>query len=151
MSPDRPVRPKGQPRIGPIGSFRYVSTPGQMFAVRVEYGRPGVVVHVAGEVDLVTAPTLRVCLTSLLEQLESSAHHMVLVVDLATVGFMGCAGLHVLLDAAAHAAAHGVTFRLAHCSRPVQRLLELSDVHTHFEGHRTVQDAVASPAETDTP
>jgi anti-anti-sigma factor len=98
-----------------------------------------VVVYVAGEIDLATAPTLQTCLTA---QLECSTQHPVLVVDLAAVDFISCAGLRVLLEAQQHAAVHGTAFRLAGCSRVVLRLLNLADLHGEFDSYPTVRDAL---------
>jgi anti-sigma B factor antagonist len=99
-----------------------------------------VVVYVDGEIDLATAPILWNCLTAQLHQ----AHYPVLVVDLADVDFLACAGLRVLLDVQCHAAAQGTTLRLTRCPRAVRRLLDVSDLPIPLHTYPTVEDALPS-------
>jgi anti-sigma B factor antagonist len=96
-------------------------------------------VHLAGDIDLSTAPTLRAYLTS---QLPTTTPCPVLVIDLTAVDFLSCAGLRVLLDAHHHATTHGTPLRLACCSHAVRRLLDLSGLHTRIQTYPTIADAL---------
>ncbi|MCA1569651.1 MAG: STAS domain-containing protein [Chloroflexi bacterium] len=114
-------------------------TPEPLRTVCTEDSTGAVVVHLTGDIDLGTAPALGACLIS---QLHNSPQCPVLVVDLAAVDFMSCAGLRILLDVQRRAAAHGITLRLTRCSRAVLRLLEVSGLHTQLQTYPTVQDAL---------
>lgn len=103
-----------------------------------------VVVYASGEIDLATAPTLWTCLTA---QLHHNTQCPVLVIDLAAVDFLGCAGLDVLLDIQSRATAHGTTLRLTRCPRAVRRLLDVADLHTQLHTYPTVEDALSRPIE----
>lgn len=78
-----------------------------------------VVIHVVGEVDLVSAPALR---ASLDEQLEASA---ALLVNLTETAFFGAAGLSELVHAAAVARDRAVRLAVA-AGRPVLRPLQVT-------------------------
>ena len=105
---------------------------------RTEY--PGAtVIHVAGEIDLGTAPTLNTYLSTLL---QNSNQRPVLVLHLADVSFMSCAGLRVLLTTHDKATAHETEFRLANCSPAVLRLLELPNLRHPLRLYPTLTDAL---------
>ena len=70
------------------------------------------VIHVAGEIDLGTAPTLSTYLST---QWENSNRPPVLVLHLADVSFMSCAGLRALLATQDEATAHETELRLVNC------------------------------------
>jgi anti-sigma B factor antagonist len=121
----------------------HLTTPG-LRTVCTTDSRGAVVVYVAGEIDLATAPTLWTCLIA---QLHHNTQYPVLVVDLADVDFLACAGLRVLLDVQCHATAQGTTLRLTRCPRAVQRLLDVSDLHIPLRTYPTVEDALPRPTE----
>lgn len=73
-------------------------------------------VVLSGELDLATAPLLR----RHLDAVVALANHV--VVDLADVDFVGCAGLAVLLDAARRLDERGGTLRL----RSARRIIEMT-------------------------
>jgi anti-anti-sigma factor len=66
-----------------------------LIKLRIEDEPGAVVVHVAGEIDLFTASTLRKRLSA---QLNEDTRGGAVVVDLADVDFMNLAGVRVLLD-----------------------------------------------------
>ncbi|PSL57025.1 anti-anti-sigma factor [Saccharothrix carnea] len=94
-----------------------------------------VVCAVSGEVDLWTAPHLR---DRLVEQIRMAGPD--LVADLGGVGFLGAAGLTVLVEVRSAAEASGVRFSLVARTRPVLRPLAVTglhlvfDVYTHVDG-----------------
>jgi anti-anti-sigma factor len=57
-------------------------------------GGPAVVVTVAGDIDIVTAPDLRTALDGLTSEVDE------VILDLRRVGFVDSSGLAVILDAA---------------------------------------------------
>lgn len=91
-------------------------------------GAAQVVVDLAGEVDMLTAPELR-------QQLGQAmgAPGTVVVVEASAVTFMDCAGLRELLAAHTRLAAGGRTLVLRSPSPPVARLLELTGLTVTFE------------------
>lgn len=94
----------------------------QRFAVRVEQDGDGLAVHVAGELDIATAPALE---SALLGALESEAAPILL--DLEQVSFIDSMGLRVLVWATRECRADGNPDRLRiDCGPgPVRRMLEL--------------------------
>jgi anti-sigma B factor antagonist len=83
-------------------------------------------VHVAGELDLLTAPQLRQTLR------EAQLAHMVLL-DLRALAFMDCSGVHVVLDAAADARRAGGRLILARGPDRIDRLFEITRVYEEVE------------------
>ena len=82
-----------------------------------------VVLSVAGDLDLHTAPQVR----SELEHL--AADHRTVALDLSAVRFMDSTGVHLLLDATGHARRDGWTFMLVgELSTEVARLFTLTGV-----------------------
>lgn len=70
-------------------------------AISVHHVLPALVVEVAGELDMLTAPRLLATLHAVLRERSP-----VVVVDLTGIEFMGSAGLAVLVEAHQHAGAH---------------------------------------------
>lgn len=89
-----------------------------------------VVVEVAGEVDLLTAPKLRSVLMDPL--LVEPGHGPVLVVDLSGVTFLGSSGLAVLAEAAEVAQDRGFLMRVVATSRTAQRPIEATGLTELF-------------------
>jgi len=90
--------------------------------VRDDGNGQGVLVRVAGEIDITSAPSLASCLDDLLVRRRS------VVVDLEAVSFMGASGVRVLIGAHHRAAMSSATLRLRRPSHPVVRVLAISGV-----------------------
>ncbi len=80
-----------------------------------------VVVDVAGELDLHTAPVLR---ARLLDVIEGQGNRFI-AVDLAGVGFMDSTAIHVLVQALRLARERGGDLTLARVPPPAQRVLDI--------------------------
>ena len=87
-------------------------------------------VTVAGEIDMVTTPTLRAFLQQQLEQPAS-----LLVIDLTGVRFLGSSGLAVLVETLSGARERRIGLRLVCNSREVKRPLEVTGLTELFEIH----------------
>lgn len=88
--------------------------------VEVRYELSDVLVTVAGEMDIATAPQLHDCLAAL------SASGRPLIVDLDRVTFIDAAGLRVLASAARLAAAHGASLTVVCMRYQVRRLFVIT-------------------------
>lgn len=99
---------------------RSLSPPVPPVALRVHAGRRPIVVELAGEIDAYTAPGLSRRLSRL------PADDM--IVDLAQVTFLGCAGLTVLLRLRARLHAGGRTLSLDGVSPLFRRVITLVDL-----------------------
>ena len=87
------------------------------------------VVHVAGELDMLTEPPLKERLGKLLKTRPDR-----LIVDLSKVTFLGSSGLNVLLGTRHAAAKQGTAFQLSGIShRAVARPLQISGLDRFFE------------------
>jgi anti-anti-sigma factor len=108
--------------------------------VVVDRPAPGVVVAaVSGEVDMLTAPRLRDVVNA---EIEDCA---VLVLDLSGVGFLGSAGLAVLVEASHEARRRQVELRLVAGGRSVSRPLEITGLDEVLTTFPTRDDAVGAP------
>jgi anti-anti-sigma factor len=90
-------------------------------AVTVTDGAPAVVT-VAGEVDLLTAPSLAAPLRRLIVERKPAG----IEVDLGGVPFMDSTGIQVLVAARADAQKAGIAFRVSAASPPVMRVLQMT-------------------------
>jgi anti-anti-sigma factor len=81
----------------------------------------GLVLHVSGELDLDSAPTLEAAATAHLGTLPS-----VLTLDLSRISFIDCAGLGALLRISVHASCSRTALRLGPLSPSVARLIALT-------------------------
>lgn len=97
----------------------------------------GAVVHAEGEIDALTAPELEQALRDAL----SSAPHAV-VLDLSQIGFLGTAGLTVLIETGRLAESHGTDFRLVTGPRCVERALDITGLRHTFACYPSVEDAL---------
>jgi anti-sigma B factor antagonist len=95
-----------------------------------------VCVRLVGELDLAAAPALR---AQLLTAVASAPD---VVVSTAGVTFLDCACLGALNSARVQAAQRGGRLCLAGPTRPVVRLLELTNLAEHFEIHPDPESAV---------
>ncbi|WP_036504136.1 MULTISPECIES: STAS domain-containing protein [Nocardia] len=110
--------------------------------LRVEQRTEGsaVVVTVAGEVDMNSAPELQSALDQALQD-EPTA----VVLDMTEVGFLGSAGLSVLL-ASSQSTATGSLRVVA--SPAVRRPIEVTSLDALLRLFPTVADALAAPEQT---
>ncbi|MEO3748450.1 STAS domain-containing protein [Plantactinospora sp. B5E13] len=102
-----------------------------------------VVVSVAGELDMATAPGLQDQVTDLLEK-----GHIRLVFDLADLTFCDSTGLSVFVRARNNADEAGGVVRLAGPRRGVLRILEVSGLVEVLHTYPSVDEAVAGGATT---
>ncbi len=91
--------------------------------VHKETHQGALVVRVAGEVDLATAPALG---RELAELEHAVTPAMPLVIDTTDVSFMASAGLALLVDLHQRCSAAGVALRIAAGNRTVMRALTMS-------------------------
>ena len=102
---------------------------------------PGVVVlEVAGDVDLDTAPGLRKVLRR-----QIAAQPRVIVLDLHLVRFLCVSGVSALLTAQELAPRLGVVLRLARPARPVTRPLAVLRLDVGFDMRHTLAGAITDP------
>ena len=98
-----------------------------------------VIVHLAGELDLYNAPTVRETLLTLAAEQPDR-----LVVDLAEVEFIDSTALGVLVEARGKLARRGA-FLLAAPGLETHRALQVSGLDQHLSVHETVGAALAAP------
>jgi anti-sigma B factor antagonist len=98
-----------------------------------------VVLHVNGDLDLLTAPSLDGELTKLLADSPGK-----LILDLSNVPFFGSSALAVLIRAAEVAEGRGIRLRLVAVNRAVLRPLEVTQTVELFSIHASVEGAVAA-------
>jgi anti-anti-sigma factor len=96
-------------------------------AVTTAVGRTtsGIVVHVAGEIDMLSTPTFVAVLEPHLDALTPGAE---VIVDLSDVTLIDLHGVAVLLAATETARSSGATFRVVGCPPRLRRLLRHSGV-----------------------
>jgi len=102
------------------------------------------VVHVAGELDMRTAPQLDAALE------QSRAPGTPLVLDLAQVGFVDSYGLRSLLLANAGSGPWGAPLRIV-ASRSVKRTIKLAEADRVLDIYPDQEHALAGPSVTRTP
>ncbi|MGW0432552.1 STAS domain-containing protein [Micromonospora sp. NPDC003197] len=106
--------------------------------VRAEQRGDVVVVSIAGELDMATAPQLQDQIT---DQLDKG--HTRLVFDLAELSFCDSTGLSVFVRAKNSSDEAGGVVRLAAPQRGVLRILEVSGLVEVLHTYPTVDEAVA--------
>lgn len=106
--------------------------------VRVERTADAVVLAVAGEVDMATAPQVHDAVLRALEERPS-----VLVIDLDGVGFMGSAGLAVLVEAQAQAAEQ-TRLRIVAAGTETLRPLQVTGLIQPLAVYATRDDALST-------
>lgn len=98
-----------------------------------------IVLSVNGEIDALTAPTLDAEIRSGVRESEPG----LLVVDLTTVGFLGSAGLAVLVNTVKDALEQRVMLRLViDNTRPVVRPIEVTGLDAVLPVYDTVEQAL---------
>jgi anti-sigma B factor antagonist len=103
-------------------------------AIATDYG---LLVDVAGEVDIATSPQLRQALAA------RPAAGELLLVDLTSVAFMDSSGLAVLLDLHADVTASGGRLAIVCPPGPVRLLFEVTGVDTELPLYATREAALA--------
>jgi anti-sigma B factor antagonist len=101
------------------------------------------VVHVAGEIDIYTAPVLREHLD---EHIAAGRHD--LVVDLGGVTFMASTGLGVLVGRLKLMRAANGTLRLVCSSERILSVFSITGLDKVFQIFPSVDDALAATAST---
>jgi anti-sigma B factor antagonist len=104
----------------------------------IERNDGATVVHLAGELDLYNAQTVR---EALLAACEESPER--LVVDLAAVNFVDSTALGVLIEARTRMA-NRKAFLLAAPGLETRRALEVSGLDKHFNVHGSLDDALSA-------
>jgi anti-sigma B factor antagonist len=98
-----------------------------------------IVLSVAGDIGLASAPQLVEVATAILDRRPRA-----LVVDMSRVSFLASAGLAALVDLRRRAGA--VTFRVVASTSTVVRPLALAGLDTLIDVRATLADALAEPA-----
>lgn len=106
------------------------TTVDQGLAVSVVPARAGAYVRVSGEIDLESADGLR---EALMAAVAACPRQGVVALDLSDVTFCDCSGLNVLLQACQRAGCGRCSLSLVTPSRPVRRLLDLTETAALFE------------------
>lgn len=112
--------------------------PGEPMDVEVRRSEGASVIRLAGEIDMLTTPTLR---TRVTEELQESPS--VLVLDMLGVEFLGSSGLALLVEALDESRGRDVKLRLVVDSRPVSRPLQATGLTDLFDTYVSVEDALA--------
>ncbi|MFF5098689.1 MULTISPECIES: STAS domain-containing protein [Actinosynnema] len=119
------------------GTGSVESGPAEHIDISAEQVAEGVtVVRVSGEVDMLTAPRLR---SEVVERITPGG---VLVLDLGGVGFLGSAGLAVLVEAAQRSTREQAAFRVVAVERAVLRPLAATGLGEVFSVHPSVAEAL---------
>ena len=112
---------------------------GEPMDVEVRRSADASVIRLAGEIDMLTTPTLR---TKVTEELQEGPP--VLVLDMLGVEFLGSSGLALLVEALDESRNRQVALRLVVDSRPVSRPLQATGLTDLFDTYPTVEDALAA-------
>lgn len=116
------------------------TTISQSLRLAVERPAVGVVVVVMdGEIDLASIPRL----TELVRQRLTAAALRAVVLDLSEVSFVSSCGLELLLHTQRRAEQRGIALYVIAASRPVMRLLELTELSGRFVVRDNVAEVVA--------
>lgn len=104
-----------------------------------------VVVDVAGEVDLDTAPRLREAVAVALDEVDGG----VCVLDLADVSYLDSAGLTALVDASREARSRQESLRIVvDSNRPVIRPIEITGLHEILRLYHSIEEALGDDDRT---
>ncbi len=110
----------------------------QVVDLDVERRGDVVVVHIGGEVDMLTTPMVGSLIS---EQLQGDLSTLVL--DMSGVGFLGSSGLAALVTAREEAANRNVSLRLVSASHAVQRPLAATGLAELFDIYPDLDRALA--------
>jgi anti-anti-sigma factor len=111
----------------------------QPITVRVTHHDAAVILHVAGELDMLGSPTLSEAVSDALRNRPA-----VLIVDLTAVRFLSSSGMSALLCAHDEAGNH-TEVRVVACAPSTLRPLEVTGLITTISIHPTVQSALDVP------
>jgi anti-anti-sigma factor len=108
----------------------------------------GLVLSVAGEVDLNTVATLREALSAGCHEVAAGGR---LVLDTGEVTFLSLSGIGLLLQAQQVCGDRGAEFILVAGHRPVLRVLQITGLDRVIHTAPTVASALSQPGARDTP
>lgn len=111
---------------------------GSSVTVDVQHHDDAEVLHVTGEIDMLTAPRVEEALMPLVRQQPS-----VLVVDLSGVTFLASAGLKLLV-AAQQASREGTRVRVVAADQQTFRPIELTGLTEYIAVYATVAEALSA-------
>lgn len=103
----------------------------------VEEVNNGVVVHVGGDVDTLTAPELQACLTDALSEGPQT-----FVIDLSNVRYISSMGLRVFLSHLKRVKANSGSMLIAGAQKLVSDVFEMSGFSNYFEITADLQTAM---------
>jgi anti-sigma B factor antagonist len=134
-----PVRRTNNPIPAQSGLPEIVKPNPTDLAITLGHSEDGVpVLRVSGEIDMRTAPALR------LEVEQAIARRPMLILDLTGVEFLASAGLSILIELARRAPETGLRWGAVATGRAVLRPLEAVGLLTVIPVYPTVSDAVAA-------
>lgn len=107
------------------------------FAITERVFRTAVIVHVVGDIDMLTAPYLATTLAQISARILAPP---LVILDLTDVGFMGSSGLPVL---AGHLRDSAIPMRIVITSDIVLRILELTGFDSRLDIRKTLAHATA--------
>jgi anti-sigma B factor antagonist len=123
---------------GPVRALNEIPPVGQQLQISADERDGVVVLHVAGEVDLLTANTLGERIRDHL----GSANQVVL--DLTEVSFLGSAGLAEIVSSSQAGAESGARIMLVATNRAVLRPMEVTGLLSLFPVYQSVDAALAN-------
>ncbi|MFD9740425.1 STAS domain-containing protein [Umezawaea sp. NPDC059074] len=124
------------------GSGHDAATP---LEVGTDHVDGALVVRVAGEIDMNTAPSLSEGLAAAFADAAETGHRAV-VVDFGGVGFLASIGLSVLVAHHQTGIANGTPMHLVVSSRAVRRSISSAELDRLFTLHESVEDALRAVA-----
>ena len=132
---------------GPSGeSLNYLDATAPLSVTVRQPAHAVLVIHVAGELDMLTGPRLKQHLSGLLATRPAR-----LIIDLSEVSFLGSTGLAVLIGARHTAARQGTTLQLSGTGhRAVARPLRLTMLDQLFDTSPPATGGSAEPADSGT-
>ncbi len=104
------------------------------------------VLVLAGEIDMHTAPQLRVEIFELIEERRQP-----LVVDLTEISFCDSTGVNIAAAARKHAARHGVTFAFVGLNARVDRVFRMTGMDRLIPTYATLPEAAFDLLRTSLP
>ena len=130
------MRPNRQPTRSPV---RCDPVNRSGLSIETRHVEGTVIVDVAGEVDLDTAPRLREAIAVALDEVEGG----VCVLDLVDVDYLDSAGLTALVDASREADSRQEPLRIVvDANRPVIRPIEITGLNELLRLYSTIEEAL---------
>ena len=109
--------------------------------LKVEQHDKGVLIHVDGDIDTLTAPELQSCMASELRETSQ-----VFVIDMSDVRYISSMGLRVFLSHLKRVKAQNGTMVIAAASKLVSDVFRMSGFSNYFEMTADVESATAKLA-----